>query len=164
MKSRGFFALFALLALLLAASGCGGSSDDQVTVETGSLSKADFIAKADQICKAARTEFLAEFTKLVEANKAVANGSDIEKKKALIAEMVDTILTPNVEGQVEQISKLGAPSSYAPEAEAFLGALQERLNEAQDDPNGITTTPFPFKKAETTARRVGLNGCAESFS
>jgi hypothetical protein len=160
----GLFLLAAALsAALLFATGCGSSGSDEVTVQAGSLSKAEFIRKADEICKAARTEFLAKFTGLVKAHQSVANGDDVQKKEELIAELVDTILTPNIEGQVVKISKLGAPSGYAPEATTFLNALQERLDKAKEDPAGISATSFPFKKAEDTARRVGMYGCAESF-
>lgn len=159
-----WFAAVAALLLALAAAGCGSSSSDEVTVQTGSLSKAEFIEKADAICEAARTEFLAKYTKFLEAHKSVVNGGDKEGQEALLGEILESILAPNIEGQVTQISKLGAPKDFAPEVEKFLNALEERMSKAQDNPQGFTTTPTPFVQAENIARQATMNGCAESFS
>jgi hypothetical protein len=161
LNARGFFLAAATVVALLLAAGCGSSGSDEVTVQTGSLSKAAFIKKADSICEAARTEFLAKYTNFVEAHKADIGNE--EKEKALLNEMFDTLLGPNVEGQIEQISELGAPSAYAPEATSFLQGLQTQLDKFNEDPTKLTATPYPFKKAEDTAAKVGMHGCAESF-
>ncbi len=165
--TRGsFLPVAALVALLLAfvATGCGSSSSDEVTVQTGSLSKAEFIEKADAICEAARTEFLAKYTKFLEAHKSVVNSADEEAKSVLLSEILNSILAPNIEDQVTQISKLGVPQDFAPEVEKFLNALQGRMDKALDNPEGFTTTPTPFVQAENIARQATMNGCAESFS
>ncbi len=126
------------------------------------MSKAEFIKKADAICKAARTEFLAKYTHFIQANKS--DITDPQKSKALIDELLESILSPNVERQIEQISELGAPGAYAPEVALFLNALQTRLDEAADNPAELTASPYPFKKAENVAKGAGMDGCAESFS
>lgn len=165
-EKGSFLPIAALIALLLAfaAAGCGGSGNDEVTVKTGSLSKAEFIAKADAICEAARTEFLAKYTKFLEANKSVVNSEDQKGKEALLGEILGSILAPNIEGQVTRISELGAPKDFAPEVEHFLNALKGRMDKALDNPQGFTTTPTPFVQAENIARQATMNGCAESFS
>jgi hypothetical protein len=160
------FVVAATVAALFLAAGCGsssnGSSSDEVTVQTGSLSKAEFVKKADAICKAARTEFLAKYTSFFKAHEAeFGNAQD---QKALLGELVETLLVPNIEGQVKQIGELGAPKAYAPEVASFLDALQKRLEEASDDPAVVTATATPFKKAEVVAAKAGMQGCAESFS
>jgi len=161
-----FLPIAALIALLLAfaAAGCGSSGSNEVTVKTGSLSKAAFIAKADAICEAARTEFLAKYTKFLEAHRSVVNSEDEAGKEVLLSEIIDSILAPNIEGQVTRISKLGAPEDFAPEVENFLNALQGRMDKALDNPQAFTTTPTPFVQAENIARQATMNGCAESFS
>jgi hypothetical protein len=155
----------ATVAALLIVAGCGGSGDSsggsEVTAQTGSLSKDEFVKKADAICEAARTEFLAKYTSFVEAHKADIGNA--QKEKELIGEMVETLLAPNIEGQVEQISELGAPNAYAPEATSFLSALQKRVDELQGNPTEVSATPYPFKKAEDIAAKAGMKGCAESF-
>lgn len=164
MNIRGVFVVATVVAALLLAAGCGSSDSsgsDEVTVQTGSLSKAEFVKKADSICEAARSEFLTKYTSFVEGHKS--DIGDEQKEVALLGEVVDSYLAPSVEKQVEQISELGAPKAYAPEVASFLNALQKRTEEARDEPTGVTKTPYPFKKAENIAAKVGMKGCAESF-
>jgi len=164
LNARGFLLAAAIAALVLLVGCGGGSSDSEVTVQTGTLSKAEFVEKADAICEAARKEFLAKYSSFVLAHKSVISSGDEEKEIALLSEAIDTLLTPNIEGQVEQIGGLGAPSAYAPRAASFLNALQERLDELQANPPELTATTTPFKKAEDAAEKAGMQGCAESFS
>jgi hypothetical protein len=161
-NGRGTFVLVAIVTTLLLATGCGGSGSSEVTVQTGSLSKAKFIEKADAICKAARTEFLAKYTRFAESHKAEL--TDPKQQEAFLSEVLESVLGPNVEGEVKRISELGAPSNYAPEVATFLNALERRLDEAHANPSGLTATPTTFKKAEDAARRAGMYGCSESFS
>jgi hypothetical protein len=168
VKARAGLALAAIAAAIVAV-GCGssdGGSDSSstvtVTVQTGSLSKAAFVKKADAICKAARTEFLAEFASF--SKEHLSEFANPKNREEIFKKVLETMLGPNVEGQIEQISKLGAPSSYAPEVETFLNALQKRIDKAQEEPLGLIATPYPFKKAENVAKQVGLQGCSESFS
>ena len=160
LNARRFFSLATTLVGLAFAVGCGSSGSDEVTVQTGSLSKAEFIAKADAICKAARTEFLAKFEGFAKSHE-IGNKA---KEEATFDELLDSLVEPNVEGEIAKISVLGASEEYAPEVEAFLSALQERLDKASEEPTNLSATPYPFKEAEDTARKAGMNGCAESFS
>lgn len=166
MNAGRFLLAISALAVLLAVTGCGSSGSDDTTVavavQTGSLSKAEFIKKADAICEAARTEFLAKFKSF--ANAHVAEFSDPKQREAAFTKVLESNLNPNIEDQIEQISKLGAPGSYAPEVEAFLMALQKRLAKAEEDPLSLISTPYPFKKAEEVAKKAGMQGCSESFS
>jgi uncharacterized protein (UPF0333 family) len=164
LSARGAVLLAAMLAGLFVA-GCGGSGGSTITVQTGSLSKTAFIEKADAICKAARTEFLAKYENLLKEHKAelFSKNTTKETQEAVIGEVIDSVLTPNMEGEIARIGELGAPKSYAPEATAFLGALQTKLEEVQGDHSALSGTQFPFKKAEDIARRAGMYGCAESF-
>lgn len=158
--------LAAMLAGLFVA-GCGGSdSSTTVTVQTGSLSKTAFTERADAICKAARTEFLAKYESLLKQHKSelFAKNATQATQEAVIGELIDTVLTPNIEGEIAKIAGLGAPKSYAPEVTAFLEAVQTKLEDVQGDQSVLGSTQFPFKKAEDIARRAGLYGCAESFS
>lgn len=164
LSTRGFFvvaAIMVVVAALLLAVGCGGSGDSAITVQTGSLSKAEFIEKADAICKAAKTEFLAKYSGLIKAHKSVIGNK--EKEKAIINELVESTLSPNVESQIEQISELGAPSDYAPKVTAFLNAFQKRLDEILENPSELTASSYPFEKAESVAKKAGMNDCAESL-
>lgn len=162
MTARGVLVLLAALAALLAATGCGGSDGGEVTVQTGDLSKAEFVEKADAVCEAARAEFLAKYGKFLSAHQGEPNDSQTQEK--VLGELVESILAPNMEGEISRIGKLGAPEDFAPEVDKFLSALQQRLDEGLEDPRGLTATPTPFIAAETVARKAGMKGCSESFS
>lgn len=153
--------LIAALTALLAAAGCGSSNG--VTVQTGSLSKAAFIKKADAICQAARTKLIAKFFDFLKTHKALASREDVHAQRVVATETVNLILVPNVEGEIKQISELGAPEDYASEVEMFLNTLQERLDKVHENPAAASATASPFKRAGDTAKQVGMIGCAESF-
>jgi acetylornithine deacetylase/succinyl-diaminopimelate desuccinylase-like protein len=162
LNARGCSLLAAILAALLLAGGCGGSSDSKdVTVQTGSLSKAEFIAKANAICKAARTKFTVRYSQFIKQHKALTNKA---QQEAALREAIESIITPNIEGEITHISQLGAPKAYSAEVASFLNSLQERLEEGQDDPTKLIATPYPFKAAEDIAGKAGLKVCATSFS
>lgn len=155
--------LFAALATLSFAAGCGSSSSDEIAVQTGSLSKAAFIKKADSICEASRADLLTKFFKFLKAHKAIASRNDPHAQKVVATETVNSVLVPNVEREIKQISELGAPSDYAPEVTSFLNTLDEQLGEVRADPAAMSATATPFKQAADVAKRAGMIGCAESF-
>ena len=158
---RRSIALLAGFVLLLVGAGCGdGSSNDGITVQTGSLSKAEFIEKADAICKAGQAEFVANFTQFSKVHQAELN--DPAKKEKLLNEIVESLIDPTIEEDIERISGLGAPNSYAPQVTKFLTALQARLDEAHEDPSGLVIQ-HAWKKATDVAKAVGMKGCSESF-
>ena len=163
LSSRGPFLLVALMAAMLLGAGCGSSSDDGITVETGSLSKAEFIQKADAICKAAQAALVTKFWGFIEKHEKTANAQSFSAKEALLGESIDAVVAPNVEGEIKQISALGAPEDYATEVASFLNVLQERLQKLNEDPGELTRTGTPFVQAGDVAKRAGMKGCAESF-
>jgi hypothetical protein len=162
LSVRGSWLSAAALAILLAAGGCGGSDSSaaDVTVETGSLSKAQFIKRADAICEANRAQFTREFTafaqKIQRSSKAAQEASNDDP--------VEKILIPNFQKDINEISNLGAPSGDEQEVGAFLEALGQRLEEIRERPTILEETVTPFAKAEKLAKAYGLTGCAESFS
>src|SRR3954452_9737992 len=125
-RGRGLSLLAALVALLFVV-GCGGTSDPEITVQSGALSKNEFTEKADAICKAARTEFLAKFTSFAKANKSTLLSENSAEQKAGLAELIDSVLTPNIEGEIANVGELGAPKASVPHAADLLSALQEKL-------------------------------------
>jgi hypothetical protein len=163
-SNAGRIWLLAALAVLLFAAGCGSSNSDEVSVQTGSLSKAELIKKADAICAASRKKLVAQFYNFLTSHKAAANGQSLSSQKALLGEAIESVVAPNVEGEIKQISALGAPADYAPEVASFLTALQERLNDVHESPAELTATGSPFKQAGEAAQHAGMNGCAASFA
>ncbi len=165
MSIKGLCLLATAMAILLAAGGCGDSDSDsggsadadagKVTVETGSLSKAEFTERSDQLCKEARTQFQGEYENFVKANSQ--GGLKVQ------GELVNTILVPSFEQLVDQIGSVGAPSGDEEEIAAFLNALQRRLDKLREQPSEAFKTLSPLAGPIKLARAYGLTGCADSL-
>jgi hypothetical protein len=164
-RIRGCLVVAAAVAAFLLAAGCGGGSGNtgsttvgEITVQTGSLSKDEFVAKANEICRTARKEFNSEYEKFLNSPQG-KQGS----QSALIKEVVELFFLPHFEKEIEQISELGAPQDYAAEAASYMNALKKQLDQAKENPPGVLTSGV-FQKPIAVARKAGLNGCAESLS
>jgi hypothetical protein len=158
------FALVAVAALaLFAASGCGGSdsSATAVTVETGSLSKAAFIKKAINVCRATRVRFEEETKAVLEKfSKNPPKPGDTGPEMAYVEEVV----VPRFSEQVSKLSAIGAPRGDEEEVSKILESLQGVVTLAEDDPTEYLKqieTETPFKRPARLAATYGLVGCAE---
>jgi len=153
----------AALSLLL-ATGCGGddsatgsSSDGEVTVETSSLSKAQFTKQANAVCSETRKQIegeLAAYLKKQNEDPTAASEGDPE------IELVEETVIPNMQKQVDEISALGAPSGDEEELSAFLNSLQKTVDEMSDDPKTFIRSQGSFGDAPKLAEAYGLDGCA----
>jgi len=162
LSIKAFLVLAATLAVVVVAGGCGGASADEITVQTGSLSKAEFIKRANAICEAVRSRFLREYVALYEQKKPKLTGA---APGVWLSEVVDAVLLPNYEQRmIDEISALGAPASEEKEVASFLNSLQQRLDEVHQNPVELTKSPYPFAKPARVAKKYGLTGCAGSFS
>lgn len=167
---RQYFLSIRVLIVALAASvalpaaGCGDSASSNeatnsgVTVQTGSLTKEQFVEKADQICEDSRAEFERKFSTFSQRSSSAANLIDQAKNA------IDTIFVPVYEKQIDQISSLGAPSGDEEEIASILGSVQRSLDKAKQEPLQFFRENKPFPEAEKLARAYGLTGCADSFS
>ena len=147
-----------MLGLLIA--GCGsadsGGDNDQVTIESGSLSKKEFIEKADAICRARVSEAHEEFEAFVERKK-VATASSAEQA-VLATEAIDTIIRPPLEKQISEIRDIGAPVGDEDQVAGILTAIQKALDEGQTDPTGIIGGSS-FARSSTLAQKYGFAVC-----
>jgi hypothetical protein len=163
-KKRIMTPIVCMIAAIL-LGGCGGSSDgsgDSVSVETGSLSKAEFVSRANAICTAVRNQFTREYEEFVTKGR---KGHSAAEESAFLHETIEKLVVPDYEDRmIGGIATLGAPPAYAPEVTKFLEALKQRLVEIQDDPEKLIQTAFPFSSASKAAQAAGLKGCANSFS
>lgn len=155
--------IVALCAALVTA-GCGddsSASSDEITVETGSLSKVEFTKRADAICNAVRTKFGREYTAFARQKQPQDSRASQEE---FLSQTIETIVVPNYEkGMIARISTLGAPSEMVEEVSTFLNAVQKRLDEFEEKPTEITRTAFPFAEVSKLAQAAGLEACSESF-
>ena len=150
----------AVLALGLLIAGCGsgngGSDNDQVTIRSSSLSKKEFIEKADAICRARVSEAHEGFEAFVERKK-VATASPAEQA-VLANEAVDTIIRPPLEKQISEIRDIGAPVGDEDQIAAILTAIQKALDEGQTNPTGVIGGSS-FARPSAMARKYGFAVC-----
>ncbi len=161
--SIGWFT--ALLMALALASGCGGGGgrgggSDEVSVTTGSLSKAQFIARVDAICSAARSQFDREFTAFVKNHPPPPSKAG---QMTWFTEIIETMLAPSYEPRFKEIGALGAPSGDEERVSEFVTAFKRRLDEIREEPTELGANPYPFKEVAKIAKAYGLSGCANSF-
>jgi hypothetical protein len=155
--------LAAVLAALLVSVGCGSSgsdsssssSSDGSSSESAPLAKAEFIKRADAICKkteAERTSGIKAFYKKVGANP----------EKALVGkqgkEMVFVAIVPPLEKQAEELRALGVPNEKA--AKAIMVEFDEALAAFKKlSESGKEETKDPFSAVNQHSRKYGFKTC-----
>jgi hypothetical protein len=146
--------LFGALAIAMIAVGCGSSDDS-----TSSLTKAEFIAQADAICKKGNAEIESDFEAFAKENGLKENQ---EPSKAQGVELVETTLVPNIQGQADELRALDPPSEDEAEVTAMLDSLDEGIEEAEADPEALFASKTdPFGPANKIAKEYGLKVCGE---
>ena len=157
------------LAVFLPLGGCGSDSGDtgkttasvgSTTVETGSLSKKEFTDQADAICRKSIGEARKEFVAFL---KQHAPRGPQEDNTVVATELVETVVTPHYQEQIDQIVALGAPAGDEDAVAAFLNAQQEDLEAAESDPLGFVEGGSKFPKATEQATAYGLLVCGDSM-
>jgi len=163
LSIRGFWFVTAALALVLLGAGCGGSDDSatgssggEVTVETGSLSKAAFIKRANKICVDSKRQFFGEFGAFLKEQQENPPKPTGETPEEI---MVNTLLVPNFQRQIDKISALGAPSGDEEQVSAFLNAFQQATDEANEDPLAFIASKLDLGNMPKLANAYGLSFC-----
>jgi hypothetical protein len=135
-----------LAALALGATACG--SDDESTI-----TKEDFIAQANEICKTAQEETDAA------AEEALSNQPTDEE----IATFWNETAQSSIEGQVQQIRDLGTPEGDEAEIDAMLAEVESAIAETQEavDEGTVGEGPDPFAEADRLAADYGLTECGD---
>jgi len=135
-----------------AGEGSGGASAG--TLATSSLSKAQYLKRANAICRRGRLEREREVAAFSEEN---ANLSEEEGFEATFQEVV----VPGMEAQIAELRELRAPHGDRKRVDAFLGAteswvgiIKKRGVTAQDAINRA------LSRAGRLARAYGLRECA----
>jgi hypothetical protein len=160
LSIRSFFVLAAALSGLLLVAGCGDDSEasgGEIVVETGSLPKAQFIKRADAICD----ESIEKVQLAGVAYLRDVEGSDkpYEAQQEEAPKFIETVLAPQFEGQIDQVSSLGAPKGDEEEVAAVLEAMRQTLEEAEAEPVKFLQSVNPFEKAEKVGKKYGFENC-----
>jgi hypothetical protein len=159
LSIRGF-ACGAVLTAALLAIGCGGGNSDTVTVQTGTLTKAEFASRAGATCRAIRAQVLHDFGDYFRGHSLKEVGSETLWDEEIIKRAV----VPNYGTRmIEEISTIGAPDSERQKVTVFLEAVRQRVHELEENPLELNETPYPFKKVSALAKKYGLTGCSEAL-
>ena len=153
MKLNASIAVAAVFAAGVIAAGCGSSSNSNSTsTSTSSLSKTEWIAKADAICKSSN-----------DATNAAGKQQfgNQQPSKAQLTTFVTGTVIPGVQKQLDQIKALGAPTEQGSQAEAVVNAAQAELDKVKADPSLVTGKGDPFAQVNQQARAYGLKVCGK---
>jgi hypothetical protein len=147
--------LAALALMAVAVAGCGGGG--------GELSKTEFVAKADEICKQAHDQFAKDQPASPPSSSSEA--ADLQKKLIDISE-----------AELSEIRDLNAPSDVQPQLDRYLAAreqgialLKKGLSAAEhNDAFGYAQAKQQVTATQRhrteLARAVGFKECSSSFA
>jgi hypothetical protein len=150
--------LATLVALAAIVAGCGGSDDsDTGGTSSSSLTKAQFVKQADTICEKSEEKLGSEFESYV---KEKGWSEDKEPSKEQQEEAVVEVVTPNLQGQIDDIRDLGAPEGDEDQIETMLSTVEEGIEDLEDDPSQLTEQGSnPLAKGSKLATAYGLEKC-----
>lgn len=147
--------------VLVLGSGCGGSSStsesSSVTVQTGSLSKAEFIKRADAICEASRKQFVAEYKNFAEKNEKAFSSNRADT----IRRLANEVMIPNYEKRIEEIAALGAPVADSAKVAAYIRVVEGALQKVRREPVRVSESlNTVFAPIAIAAQHYGIQSCA----
>jgi hypothetical protein len=125
-----------------ALSGCGG--DD-------SISKADFVKKANAICRKGDADL----------QKATSGLGQNSSKDEVVSAIKDKVV-PNIQGQIDDIRGLGFPKADKDKLDGILDDAESVLGKVKDDPEGMMNSSDPFASINKSFVAYGLKDCGSS--
>jgi hypothetical protein len=133
----------------LLAVGCASSSSSS---STAPLTKAQFVAQGNEICKLGNV-------KLAQAEKALGSEPGAARYTAFVTGPFRT----EVQRQIDALRLLRAPAGEQRAVKRILELAQADLDRVSADPKTLATeTPSPFHSFSTRAHAYGLTACAEN--
>ena len=140
-----------LLLVVLLVAGCGGGDDSSGE----SISKEEFIAKADAICKQGNERMEAGFAKRLKGVKSLN-----KLKKGEYEQLISEVMVPSLEKEIEELRALGVPEGDEERVEAMLAALEEGQETAERNPAAVNaSSDAVFGIASRLASEYGLEVC-----
>jgi hypothetical protein len=147
---RSWLVVISATLMLALAGGCGGASSttkSAATTAAATITKAEFVAKANAICAAADPNLAAENAKLA-----------AHPTPAAVVAAVKNVYVPSVESQIAGIKALGTPSGDQATVSRMLHLVEGDVHKIKTNPRLITTDVFgDFAKV---AHPYGLTACA----
>jgi ABC-type lipoprotein release transport system permease subunit len=146
MKVRATLALTAVLALAVIGAGCGSSDDDS---GTSSLTKSEWIAKADAICQQGNQEI---------EQAAQQQFGNQKPTAADVQQFATGTALPNTQTQINKIRALGAPSGDEDQVNKILDTVQADIDKAKSAGDIEEST---FADGNALAKQYGLKVCGQ---
>lgn len=140
-------------AMLVLIAGCGSS--DSSSSDT-SLSKAEYIAQGDAICKDASRKEQAAVNKVVV--RLEKSGEDITQKVGG-EKLVVAALGP-LAVMSKELQALGMPEEGEAEAQAMIRALKKAVAEGEESAANIIDGTEPFQLVKQLASEYGFHDCS----
>lgn len=139
-----------------AATGNGGgagSGGDESSAQDEGESNAQFIAEANAICAKGTSEIQGQMQSYL--TRKVSKGEE----SVVQGEIVNEVVAPVLEGEIEDIRALGLPPGDEEQVEAIFTAMQAVIDQASDDPPAFMQQKEPFEEPEGLAKSYGLSAC-----
>lgn len=158
MRRRMIYGLAVMAALIVGVcvAGCGSSSNSTSTETTATIGKAEFVAKGNAVCvkgeKAQEAEIDSYFKKHGLENK--------KPSKAQETELVETVLVPNIQSQIDGVEALGAPRGEEQQVNSALELSQQTLEKIEANPELAFGKNDAFAAAGKQLHALGLTKCA----
>jgi hypothetical protein len=153
MSKRALNLLALASAFVVLIAGCGSSD--------ATLSKSEFIAKADAACKKADKTQAGEAAAYQRVHaKEFASLSEEER----IEKLIDVVLLPSIKREAEGIEALPPPSDDEQKVQGIVKGIEKAIKEAEKDPGSVETSTGsggPFHDVDKLAREYGFKECNE---
>jgi hypothetical protein len=152
MKRNGIWLIALVMAMGLIAGGCGDDDDDGGDDGAEALTKEEYLAQGNQICKQGEAELDAV------ADETFSGG---EPDQATLEAFVNDALIPNVQGQIDQLRDLGIPEADEEQVTQILDEAELALQDIKEDPSLAAGQggEDPFAEVNTKLDEYGLTAC-----
>ena len=146
-------AIAVTLVVGLVAAGCGSSSSKSTasTATTPALSKPQFLAQGNAICRQGNERLAAAQDKAFGHN---------EPSQAQLTAYTTNTFVPEIQSQISALRALGAPSGDQATVTTMLDVAQADLNRVKSNPALLTSNSPPFADFTKLAHPYGLTACA----
>lgn len=142
--------------------GCGGEDGDSQAaageenpIQTSSLSKSEFIERANVACRRTKRKLVGEAVAYLESHKG-------KPESVVLADLGREVLLPKAEAQLAAIRKLGAPEGDEEELEEIMAIEREEIARVRGLKKAESTFTLSkaFEGSSERFKEYGLHGCA----
>jgi hypothetical protein len=142
-----------VICVATALAGCGGGEGDDTTI-----SKAEFVKRADAICAQALDRAGAAF-------RADLKGrSDPYTDEKELQAVTMGVLLPHIARMADELNDLGELVAEGDQADAIAQKFHEAVDESEADRSKLMAAGVsPFAEAQKAARAFGLKGCSNIY-